>query len=471
MTQPDLSSYLVNIIQKQFDGNEAISSAFEESALLMAISGKQNKGDGLDNLKVKRLAGPDFDFPVRKLSDVVTSAFIPGGTTDTTTYTELETTQMAKAYFGYMQSPLRLNKILMMEAADRGSAVDYVEDNVSALLNDSKSKIALDIFQGNGNGVRSTLSGVSGSAAQNLYGQIYQLRDFSGTFGTNTSNQSTNTHFNLYRHLTPEFVSNVASAASVDDGAGASWVTDASVTLTNGSTEISNLASADYSAYRHWRVFYKLTTEAASAYRPITSPIIGAPRGYVVADATSGAATTLQMSQVWRGTTGTYSIQLRPWFRSDTQGAASVPSLQKLKLMQSVCNSANSKIDLMLAGAATYNAFTDLLVTNERYIAGAGNPYTTDKRLDAWGYDNVKIGSGALVIDNYVPEGRVMGYDSKLLRPRLHKRFDKFKLTDKDFMPLTDGERVMSEGAVMVVALQIVAADLSRTFVIEDINV
>lgn len=464
MSQPDYSAVLT-LLQRQFDRNESVSTAFEESPLLMAISGKEKPGDGLDKMKVERLMGPDFEIPVRKMQSVTTSAFYPGGSSDTADYQENDPTGVARAYFGYFKTPLRINMIQLQEAAGRNNAVPFLKDRVSAALEGAKVKVATDIFRGTGNGAQGTLTtggdGPATSTANELYGLIYQMRAYSGTVNANANSNANNTHFGLQRATQPNFVCNVADCGSVDDGAGTTFVTLEDVTLTADSTVISGAASAAYAGYLNWRIFWKETTEAASAYRPISASTLGAPRGYTVADTAAGAATTFQMSQTWHGATGTYDVQLRPWFRSDIHGAAGVPSVKKLKFMNAAVGGG---IDIALASSALVDMFTSSLMDNERQVRDANAPILGSQRAAAWGYEYTMVGKTILCIDNYVPSGQVFGFDTRYIKPKLHKLFDKMKLTDDDFQPLTDGQRVMSKGAVMVTALQIPLVDLSRMY-------
>lgn len=455
MAYPTISRY----VNRALEDTNAISTAFEESAVLFMAAGKEKKKGEFDKSKVKRLSGPDFEFPVRN-RERQAAMFLPGAASDVigdptsaTTYPHREAVNVARGYFGMAKAPIRISKIELKRAKSRRQLIPFMQNQMDGLTEDAIELLAEQIMLGKGNGAQSTLPGVTGSTAIQLYGLLYQDRVCSNASGNNTDNDTTNTHFGLVRSAQPEFIANYMSTLTE---VGAPTITMAACTLTAGHTEVT-IPSTNIPANRlGMRIFYR-TAGSSDAYVPMG-------RGFYVGDANFGSAdTTFQLSRQSE-LTGSYDLQIRAWFDSTRQGADNVPDVNKLIHAIDFASSGKDRPDTAGMSSATLSVFRQSMVAREHYVQ-------SDKTLDVAGYTNILINGTMCAVDNHWADGRVHVYNSKYLVPILEEGFDTFRLEEGELVDLYDGRAVSSIGGTLIASMQLVHKGLNRGAVLPDFSI
>jgi hypothetical protein len=293
--------------------------------------------------------------------------------------------------WNYATTNLAYSGILLQQAKTAGEAqlADYLDTRLQFSNGEIVEMIGDGIIRGRGNGQQSTLASVTGSTGTEPYGLIYQNRVFSGTVAGNANSPATNTHLGQLRHLQAELVSNELDATA---GYGSDYTE--TVTLTNGSTAISGLTSGDYFPYRLWEIWWD--ESGSGTYKRLG-------REYVVADtaATGGAATTVQMSQVFRGTTGSYSVKLKAPYNTTTHGAAGLPNTAKLNKAYYLASDGKNFPDMGLVEMMGFASIQTLIQAEKRVLI------VKNMDFESKGYDNFMYNQATMVVDNNINQGEV----------------------------------------------------------------
>lgn len=435
----------------------------------------------LDQMRKKSetKSGDMFEVAIRNEGTSTAKTFVPGGGTSdfigddpyagaasgtgtaytgVNTYTQKDPTRNMQIRFAFCVDELRISEIVMEMSDSPAKLYEYLSSNLEYVNDNLVQLFAYQIINGAGNGLVGTLPGVSGTVDSDFYGLANQVRYFSGTPNGNSNNASDNLHFNLARHLFPALVGNVLDAGAVDDGAGTSFVTETGVTLTANSTRIQGMSGTpNYSDYLGWEIWYRPT--GAGSYAELG-------RAYVLADAVDGTGTTTaQMSQIFRGTTGTYDVQFRPSFRSDTQGDANQFHINKLNFGYLKACDGSDMPDFGRCNNRTFYGFLEHLTSLQRWT------YAEDASLKSAGYMNFVFNAARMVIDNHEPNGQVTFSNSKYSKLYFQKNFANFQLGKNGLVRSTDGRRVRNLVGDVVIGGQVVDRSPSRSVIIRNFNI
>ena len=465
MAYPSISTY----IKDQMGHKDTVSTAFERSALLYKIAGKQMKGgkgkDAIPN--AKRLGGPDFTLKFRN-EETIASMFVPGGTGDfigasspasssVPTYGYRDPVVSTKAYFSYLKNPIRISKIEMQQAKTRQTLIPFLSEQLDAVEEDACAVLAAQMVSGTGDGQQGALytiatGGVTAGTTGDMYGLIYQTRNYSGSTISTTDNDTNNTHFGLRRSAYPQLVGNVASATSYTAAA------SETVTLTNGSTVVTIAAAGttDFDARLGDRIFWDENG---------TGDFLPLGRGFCIAAQAAGAANTFQMSRQFEGTTGSYDIEIRPWFNSTNHGATGVMNVNKIIQMIDYVTNGNIRPDIAMCDSATFSVLRQTLQTQERYVT------QENATLSSMGYQNIQIAGVTFCPDNYFPTGQIHIFNSDYLVPYLETGFDKLRLMEDELVDSTDGQAVASVVGTCVTSMQVVCLAPNTTAVITNLTI
>lgn len=448
---PTITTYL----DKQAGQREVINTAIESSGILSASVMQDKKRKKITVLK---RSGPEFRMPIYTI-DHNAKTFIPGGANDfigsgvsfdaNSTHENRSPINDFQVYFAYLAANIRISEIQLKQAAMRRQLFPFLDNQLSSVMTDMAELLSSQVVSGTGNGVQGTLAGVTGSAAENLYGLFYQNRRYSGVANANTANNSDNSHFGVARHTQPIFVGNDLNAADVDPGDASTWVDGGdldAVTLTSGSTEITlGGAATDLSPNIGWEIYYRANGTS--------DPYTRMGRGFVIADANAGAAGTVQMARQWTGATGAaaYDIQLRPFFNSSVDGAASELTVNKVLTAYGYASSSSTDFpDIALCNTRHLTTLRKTLQQQERY---PGVEYKENRDLSASGFDNIMVGKTTFLADDWYPDGIVDMFNTKYIHIATEEGFDRLQI-GKDGLRSGDAAQIKSKVGEMVYSCQ-----------------
>lgn len=381
--------------------------------------------------------------------------FLPDESTDVigggsvNTYTKLTPIVSPSFAWSYGSTNLVYSKIQLDTAKSGGESqlANYLDTRLQYSNSEMVSNLGRGVLLGTGDGKQSTLSTTVGtqvapypttSVGTEAYGLVYQDRYFSGA-SSNTANSTTNLHFGKERHLYDSLVSNVFDASSAGYATAVSFST---ATVTNGSTEVSVAASDDYSDYIGFEVW--IDTANGTNYQRLNR--------VVVADAAAGAATTFQMSQVYRGATdAAVSIQLRPRFNTATHQAAGLVCPEKLSTVYfSACNGSDEP-DLGLCDNQMFSAMYNDLFSNQRWTIAKNSDYQSK------GYNNFMFHNATIVMDLNAPAGSVHFINTKYTKMYCLEGYGDYRIQGSDFVDHPTGVGHKQIGAAKEFAFQLVS--------------
>lgn len=95
--------------------------------------------------------------------------------------------------------------------------------------------------------------------------------------------------------------------------------------------------------------------------------------------------------------------------------AGAALSLAGMQYAYGECSFGNEEPTLIITTQAGWNAYWNLLVSNQRYIAGEGDIETTKA-----GFRNLMFNRAVVLHDQFVPSGEMQMYTEKYLRPLFH---------------------------------------------------
>lgn len=332
-----------------------------------------------------------------------------------------------------------------------GSRMDFTEDHGRILAGSG-------IVSGTGDGYQGTLASVTGSNASEPYGIIYQDRYFSGTANANTAGttlvSNSNTHFGQSRHLHSELVGNSMNATS---GYG-STISVVGATVTNGSTELSVMSSDDYTDYIGWEVWIDTAQ---------TGDFVRLGREYVIADADTSAATTVQMSTIYRGATDTaVNIELRAPFNTTAHGAASVLTNSKIGKVYYQASDGNRTPDMINSNTRTFGAVSALLFDQMRWQKVVDSDYGSK------GYDNFKYLGATWCADNNFGDGEIHMINTEYTRLCCLQGQDTYMIKPSDIVNLSAGQDGYAQyGADATFAFQLVSESPRSNGILKGLSV
>lgn len=430
-----------------------VQTGRKESAFFLKMFEKR-KTKGGANLELSVRNGDQATNAKWILPDDSSTDYI-GTTSGKNDYQSLSPVVQLQFAWSFATSNLTYSDVQLQQAKTGGKSqlADYLGTRLEFSNGEILSMIGSGIIAGTGNGYQSTLASVTGSSGAQPYGIVYQDRFYSGTANANTNSEATNTHLGKARHLHSELVSNVID----DSTAYGTTVAVAGATLTNGSTAISVLTSADYSPYIGWEIWIDLT-QSGSFTR------LG--REYVVADATSGAATTLQMSTVYRGATDTnVDIQLRAPLNATSHGAQGLVSTAKLDKAYYMASDGVETPDLALADMMTFAAIENLIKSTKQTIL------TRDADWEAKKYNNFMYNYATMLIDNNMTQGSVHFINTKYTNLYCLEGMQDYKIKGADIMELPQQTGFKQYGASKVFPFQIVSRSPRNNAVVKGLEV
>jgi hypothetical protein len=437
-TLDNLAAYVATI---QADQRFIDTSRKQSAALNKFMSKKATRGGALLNLSIKngsQVANGKFFLP-DDTSDYV------GVTASSNVFQKLTPVVQAQFAWSFHATNLMYSDVMLQQAKTGGKSqlANYIEDRLRFSEGQTTDDIGAGIISGTGNGAQSTLAtggdGPTTSSATDPYGLNYQDRYFSGTVNGNANSPSTNTHLGAYRHLHPELISNVYDAT--DHYGTALEMTGA--TVTNGSTTVSVATNLDYAPYLGWQIW--IDTANGTNYVPLG-------REYVVADVASGATTTFQMSQVYRGSNdSSVAIKLVPPYTTAVHGAAGAWTPAKLISAYYAAADGDNVPDLGLMNTATFAAMKNFMWnTNIRIVA--------DADMEGKGYKNNFMFEGATcVVDNNKARGEVHFVNTDWTKLYVLEGMTDWKIRGSDIIELPSQTGHKMYGAVKVFPFQLIS--------------
>lgn len=442
-TLSDLSAFVNDYLSEK----KMVKTSLEATAFRKALyDGSKSQG------------GAEWKFPVRNSAGTNTAKmFRPTEATDyvgvtpgSNNYQDVVPVVDATCSWAFLTGNLKYSEVQMQQySTSEQQLSDYLGDRLEFVLDDMEQLYSNQLISGTGNGYAGTLPSVTGTVAQDMYGLQYQQRYYSGITNANTNNEATNTHFGLARHLYPELVCNSFDATT---GYGTT-VTQLAKTLTNGNTEIPGLTSAAYAANKGWEIWFR--PAGVGSY-------VRMGREYVVADTAAGAATTLQMSQVFRGVTGSYDIQLVAPYNTTTHGAAGAFNLAKIEKAYARASNGNKRVTHIACNSETFVGFLNYLQGLKRWTK------TEDSTLSKMGYENFKFNQATVIVDDHEVDGVLRGCNTSYTKLRRLKGMSDFKKIKIRELPSETG--ILQYGGAAVVASQVECRSPRSEFVVSGIT-
>lgn len=443
-TLDNLANY---ITAKQADP-EFIATGDNESAFLnKCMEKKKIKGGALQNFTVKN-DSQATNFAWMLPDD--TSDVVGGGATND--YQSLDPVAQPQFTWSFGTTNLVYSQVQYQQAKTGGKSqlADYLDSRLEYTNSEMVTKLGAGIISGTGSGLQDTLVSTAGtqpvpypssSSAAEPYGLIYQDRYYSGTANANTAGtasvSNSNTHFGKSRHLYKALVGNVFDASTAGYG---TTFSDAGVTLTNGSTEISSITPTDMDAYIGWEVWVDIN--GGSNYTRLGRTVI--------ADAATGSASTIQMSSIYEGANVTgVNLQLRAPFSTAVHGTEGITTPEKLnKAYFSACNGTD-KPDLGLCNNEMFAAVYNDLFGIQRWTLAK------DSDMETKGYDNFKFHSATMVMDLNAPSGEIHFVNTKYTKMYCLEGMTDYKIQGKDLQHLPSQTGFEQYGASKVFPFQL----------------
>lgn len=393
---------------------ETIKTALKETAFFMLMDEKS-----------KKKGGYQFEVSVRKIrSSDTAKTFLPwDDTTDyvgnnapttaypTQTYTRKDPTRNMEVKMAFAHDNIRLDKF-EIDALETGEEfVNYFDELSEEMSDNFMQFLANQMLRGAGDGREGSTNGT----ASDMYGLYKQVLPSNMSANTNLdeSTLGNNTHFGLGRHLFPHLVGRVFDANHVETVAAPQKITISNCTLTNGFTHIGFSSTDLTGAAIGWMV--KITdasNNVTAGYEYRVGFLTAAP-----------GQTKLQMTQIWRGSTAsTYTVELVPFFRDDKEGDAGEWHIRKVyKTMASMVD--GGKPNLAAVNSGGFYELQAHVEEHRRHITAV------DTDLEDKGYENFKLSTCVVTIDEHEDSGRLSFYNTKYACMYWHKRYGKPKIS------------------------------------------
>ncbi|WP_299081628.1 hypothetical protein [uncultured Paraglaciecola sp.] len=435
------------VTAKQADPEFIATGDIESAALYKFMDKKKIKGGALQNFTVKNDSqATNFEW----ILPDDTSDVVGGGATNE--YTALDPVAQPQFTWSFGTTNLRYSNVQYQQAKTGGKSqlADYLDSRLEYTNSEMVTKLGAGIITGTGGGLQTAIVSTAGtqpvpypssSNAAQPYGLIYQDRYYSGTANANTAGttsvSNSNTHFGKSRHLYKALVSNVFDASAAGYG---TTFADAGVTLTNGSTEISSITSTDMDAYIGWEVWVDLN--AGSNYKRLGRTVI--------ADAATGAATTIQMSSVYEGATDTsVNLELRAPYSTAVHGTSGIVNPQKLNKAYFAASNGQDKPDMGLCDNDMFAAIYNDLFSIQRWTL------VRDGDMETKGYDNFKFHRATMCMDLNAPSGEIHFVNTKYTKMYCLEGMTDYKIQGKDLIHLPSQTGFEQFGAAKVFPFQL----------------
>lgn len=404
------------VTAKQNDPKTVFTGRKETAYCNKLMSKKRTGGGAIQEFSIDNDA--QADNTKWYLPDDPTSDFV-GTVAGENNYSQIEPVAQAQWTWSFISSELRYSQVQYQIAKTGGprQLAKYLDTRLEFTSRNAKDRLGQGLINGKGNGFQDVLPGVASSTGREPYGIIYQNRAFSGALDTNVANPVDNLHFGRPRHLHRALVGNPFDAVS---GYGAT-VAAAGATFTADSTEISGLPAADYAPNRGWEIW----VDFGSGFENLG-------REYQVGDtaAAGGSATTIQMTQVFRGVAGAYDVELRAPFNVTNHGAIGAITTAKLnKGYYAACDD-TTRPDIALSNTRTFGAVSNFLVDVMRWTLARDSDYETKQ------YDNFKYQGATWCADNNFADGRVEFINTDYTFLECLEGMDDYKIMGKDIIEL-----------------------------------
>lgn len=350
------------------------------------------------------------------------------------TYTRKDPTRNMVIRMAFFHDEIRINEFEIDAADTVDEFTNLFGELADEMVDNWKQNLASQVLRGQGDGQEGTTNG----SASDMYGLYNQVRHSS--FSGNTANDTANVHFGLARHEFPHLVGRVFDASQVDTVSSTQLISIANCTCTNGSTQVTFSSTNLSTAAIGWMVRIKSgSTVIASGYEYRV--------GFLTA---STGQTTLQMTQIFRGTTAsTYTVELFPFFRDDMEGDAGTWNVNKLYKVLTSCLT-NGKPDYGCVNSSGFYKFMAHLEAKQQWWKGE------DAQLKQRGYDNFYFGPCVMTIDEHEDAGTVGFYDSKYTQLYWHRKYGMPKIKRNSLRYDTSGRRIGSLVGDMIQVGQLV---------------
>ncbi|WP_299077619.1 hypothetical protein [uncultured Paraglaciecola sp.] len=436
------------IAAKQAEKKVVQTGRDETPTLSKAMETKKLRGGSEQEISVRngdQATNTKFYNPDDPVSDFV------GSVAGENNYTAIQPVVKLKFAWSFNGTDLRYSGIQLQQYKTAGDAqlASYLDDRLEFSEEEARESIGSGIINGTGNGYQGTLAGVVGTNLVNPYGLIYQDRNFSGTPNANTSNAADNTHFGQPRHLHSELVGNVLNATT---GYGTT-IADTG-TFVVGSTEISGLASTVFTPQLGWEIW----VDFGAGFEHLG-------REYVVADADTAAATTLQMSTIFRGVAGSYPVEFRAPFNVATHGAAGVLTTAKLNKLYFQCSDGKRSPTQINSDTTTFGAVSNFLVDVARWNL------VKDADFAAKGYNNFMYQNATWCADNNYTRGTIQYLTGKHTNLYCLRGQDDYMIKASDLIELPSQAGYKQFGANTTMAFQMVSESPRSNGIINGLDI
>ena len=441
---------LANFVTAKQADPEFINSNDKESATLnKLLENKKVKGGALQNFSIKNDSQTtNFKWMLPDdTSDVV-------GTGSDNDYQSISPVAQPQFTWSFGTTNLSYSGVQLQQAKTGGKSqlADYLGDRLAYTNSEMITQLGSGIISGTGGGLQAAIEaggtgpvpGPAASVAAEPYGLIYQDRYFSGIANGNTAGTASvtrnNTHFGKERHLYGTLVGNVFDASSAGYG---TTISVTGATLTNGSTELSVMTSDVYTDYIGWEVWADITQSGT---------FVRLGREFVIADAATGAATTCQMSQIYRGATDTaVDIELRAPYSTAVHGTAGITNPEKLNKAYFAASDGTNHPDMGMMNSDMFAAVYNDLFGVRRWTA------VTDSDYETKGYDNFKFHRSTMVLDNNCISGEIHFINTKYTKIYCLEGMTDYKIQGKDMISLPHQNGFEQYGAAKVFPFQVVS--------------
>lgn len=432
---------LERYINRQLLTPETIKTALKETAFFDML-----------NDEAKKKSGYTFEVSTRRLRTTDTAkSFLPWDTGNdyvgddpatypATTYSRKDPTRNMQVKMAFLHDNIRMNQFEIDALDTDAMFVDYFSELGGEMGDNFTQFLADQILRGEGDGYEGSTNGT----ASDMYGLYEQIiaQNMNTLTAYTESVVGSNTHFGLARHVFPHLVGRVFSANHVDAVAATSRITITNCTCTNGSTRVT-FAATDFTGVPVDGWMVKISTAAGV--------VVASGYEYRVGFLTAAAGqTALNMTQIFRGTTAaTYTVEIFPFFRDDQEGDAGGWHINKVyKVLASMVD--GGKPNWASVNSAGFYQFLGHLESKQRWTRAE------DADLATKGFENFKLGTCTVTIDEHEDSGRISFYNSKYTKLFWHSKYGMPKLKKNSLRQDPTGRGINSLIADLIMVGQVV---------------